>query len=210
MCGAVLLWEFKMSKLILMEKNTLGRLVQHLDNGFICISASRDGYSEEANRKRTREMQQQLKQFKLGYWKTRGGYIEKNEKTQQDIAVYEDSFLVPYSKNLGMSFEQFESTLAALGDEYEQQAILVKQPAPAKNAYFLYLEASGSPEKIEQVGSKITTENALQYFTKLKNGKKFAIAESSNRSCQIFMESPNSSFEAQMFALNKQKWFTGF
>lgn len=40
----------------LIEKNTLSRLNTHMENGFVCISASRGNLSAKENKQRTQEL----------------------------------------------------------------------------------------------------------------------------------------------------------
>lgn len=191
----------------LIEKNTLSRLNTHMENGFICISASRGNLSAKENKQRTQELKKELEMFQFGYWQTKGGYVEEPKSEVFDevgIEVFEDSFLVPYSDTYG-DFGSFENTMASMGNLYEQDAILVKPQGKSKPAYFLYLDQSKESGKTETLGANISVSQAVQYFTQLKNGKRFVVAES-KQGFALYYGSPSSAFEAQSFALRKQLW----
>ena len=97
--------------------------------------------------------------------------------------------------------------LADLGNMFDQDAILVK-PQGQSSAYFLYLNQSENAGQTENLGSNISVSKAVQFFTQLKNGKRFVVTESQEFNFKLYYESPDSSFEAQSFHINKQFWLT--
>ena len=220
----------------IIEGNSFGRLYQHLQGGFVCISACRETLSDRENDQRTRELRATLKKLQLGYWKTKGGYLEDstetdkiyddNKELMKKLPVYEDSFLVPYFGEYG-DFNEFVLELEELGNKYDQDAILVKPNDKDKSAYFLYQDG-----KIESIGKDIKFSNALQYFSKIRNkdahfslvdlsdeerdelekgkSKKWSWKEGKlvplNENMKFYFESPSSSFSAQSLAINGQYW----
>jgi hypothetical protein len=197
-------------KYILVEKNTLSRLTTHLENGFVCISASRGTLSPQENKYRTKKLKEEIQLLQLGYWQTKGGYLEEppaDSVDQSHIEVFEDSFLVPYSKDYAISFDEFVNMMADLGNMFDQDAILVK-PQGSASAYFLYLNQSENAGQKENLGSNISVSKAVQFFTQLKSGKRFVVTESNKPNFKLYFESPSSSFEAQSFSIRKQHWLT--
>lgn len=106
--------------------NDLSRLITTFKNGAFVISASRDNYSQEENIKRTKNLKQDLINYKLGFRPSAGGFIE-NVGTENEVAVEELSFIVPYNKNQ-MSEEKFLNIAIELCNKYDQESVLVALP----------------------------------------------------------------------------------
>ena len=205
----------------IIEGNSFGQLYQHLQGGFVCISACRLDKSDRENDQRTRELRATLKKLQLGYWKTKGGYLEPtpenneifdgNKELMKKLPVYEDSFLVPYFGEYG-DFNEFVLTFEELSHEYNQDAILVKSNDTDKSAYFLYQDGS-----IENIGKDIKLSNTLLQFSKIRNKDAHAALQkisdeeqgkiiSIDGNYRFYYESPSSSFSAQSLAINGQYW----
>lgn len=101
-------------------ESNLSRVNHHLKNGAVAISASRDVYSPEENRVRTKELRDRLRSSGYSYLVLVGGYHEEAGD------VVETSFLVPYIKNRE-SFPRFVKRMSEFGKQYEQESILVIQ-----------------------------------------------------------------------------------
>lgn len=103
-------------------ESNLSRVNHHLKNGAVAISVSRDVYSPEENRMRTKELRDRLRSSGYGYLVLVGGYHEEAGD------VVETSFLVPCIKNRE-SFPRFVKRMSEFGKQYEQESILVIQPS---------------------------------------------------------------------------------
>lgn len=106
--------------------NDMSRLITTFNNGAMVISASRNEYSQEENIKRTLALKQDLIDLHLGFRPSAGGFIE-NANTENEVAVEELSFIVPYNKNQ-MSEEEFFNIAVQLCDKYGQDSVLIKLP----------------------------------------------------------------------------------
>ena len=107
--------------------NDMSRLITTFNNGAMIVSASRDEYSQEENIKRTKELKQDLINYELGFRPSAGGYIE-NADTENEVAVDELSFIVPYNKNQMSEIAFFDIAVALCG-KYGQDSVLVKLPS---------------------------------------------------------------------------------
>ena len=101
-------------------ESNLSRVNHHLKNGAVAISVSRDVYSPEENRVRTKELRDKLRAEGYGYLALVGGYHEETGD------VVETSFMVPYREKKE-SFSQFLTKMSNLGKQYDQESILVIQ-----------------------------------------------------------------------------------
>jgi len=161
---------------ILTEAN-LNRIINgHDKDGYVMISASRhdcldgiiDNPSAQAiideNNKRTTALKQDIKAYGYSYIPVYGGYRE----TGSEQASIEKSFIVfPYNNISGeyVDFDKFENDMKKSGEEYNQDAILVKKPHA--NPRFFYIN-SGEWDT-QDFGNASINDVQKEYFTALKS-----------------------------------------
>ncbi len=106
-----------------MNETKLGRVYQYSeeDGGFFMLSAFRDTYSYEENVQRTKQLENDLHSYNLGYSQTIGRYVYENGEVSDEY-----SFIVPYYDEY--SVEEFKSIAQKFAKKYEQESYLIKIP----------------------------------------------------------------------------------
>ena len=113
-----------------LTESGLSRLYQHMvEHDSAILSAFRNEYSNEDNYERSRELKAQLLSLGYGVTKVDGSYIE-NFETPEAIEVSEQSLFISNRNDT----TDFKNEIARLGEEYEQDSVLVI-PAGGKDAY---------------------------------------------------------------------------
>lgn len=115
---------------MLTEKN-LNRISKgHETDGYVILSASREGESEQSNNIRTKELRDKLRNTRYSYLPLYGGYKEAG----QDKASLEKSFVVyPFViVDVGTvkttDFDKFKNDMINLAKSYDQDTILLCEP----------------------------------------------------------------------------------
>lgn len=158
------------------KESNWGRITQHIDDGCMMISACRGDKSEAENTKRTDNLAKDLREYKLGYIRILGGYIE-NKDTPDEVEVTEESFFVPKPKD--MYDEEFFDIAIKLCKRYDQDSVLISLPDYTK---FGYYDKKGNFDF--SPGEKFIANDKQigQYFSALVKGarrnKKFAFDDS--------------------------------
>lgn len=117
----------------------------------------------DENNKRTNQLRNDLKSEKYSYIPVYGGYKEEGSET----AKIEKSFIVfPYdiSTKEYRDFNEFKNRMLKLGDDFQQDSILVK--APNENPVYVDC-ATGKPDDYVFTNKKVN-DIAQEYFTALK------------------------------------------
>lgn len=138
-------------------ESSLSRVNHHLEKGAVAISACRDIYSPAENSKRTKELRDKLRAEGYGYLALVGGYHEETGD------VVETSFMVPYMEKKE-SFSQFLTKMSSLGEQYEQESILVIRP----NEVY-YMDPKTGKKTLSFSGVKFDQPDSI-YFSMLARG----------------------------------------
>lgn len=143
------------------NESSLSRVWQHFNNpdkSVALLTAFRGNNTYEENVARNRALAAKIRSAGYGFFYVDGFWIE-NEGTDQEQKVKEDSlFVIAPGKDA-----KFADTIHELGNEYQQDAVLVKDAAGIRLIY-------GDGQEI-----KLNTLNpgALgSMYTKLRNNKK--------------------------------------
>lgn len=162
------------NKVNALDESNWSRVVSHVENGCMFISAYRDENTREENEQKTKELITMIRDKGLGYIPIFGGYVE-NKDTDNEVNVVEESFIVPQQH---LSDEEFFEFAIECCKKFNQDSVLISLPGYCD---FGYYNKSGkldfSPgEKMIFSDSKIK-----EYFSMLKYGsrhhRKFAFAE---------------------------------
>ena len=114
----------------LLKESGLSRLLGHMmDHDSAIFSAFRGEYSRKENYERSRELRARLLEQGYGVTKVDGSYIE-NFNTPEALEVSEQSLFVSNRYD----DPEFFSNIAELGEEYEQDSVLLI-PVGGKDAY---------------------------------------------------------------------------
>lgn len=174
------------------NESNWGRIIQHIDNGCMMISACRGDKTEEENAKRTDQLAKDIRESNLGYIRILGGYIE-NKGTDNEKEVTEESFFVPKNKN--MSDEDFFDIAIKLCKKYNQDSVLVSLP---KYTDFGYYDKNGDFDFSPGEKFIANDKNIGEYFSALVYGprskEKFAFSELKTE--WLAVRHPSSSYQA--------------
>lgn len=175
-----------------MNESNWGRIIQHIDNGCMMISACRGDKTEEENAKRTDQLAKDIRSNGLGYIRILGGYIE-NKGTDDEKDVTEESFFVP--KNKDMNDEDFFNIAIELCKKYNQDSVLISLP---KYTDFGYYDKNGNFDFSPGDKFIANDKNIGEYFSALvygpRSGKKFAFSELKTE--WLAVRHPSSSYQA--------------
>lgn len=168
-------------KTFLQEAKGLTQILKHTKNANIAILTAFRGldtdqeYTESElnkhladNRARNKKLATEIRRAGYGFTKVKGSYPEKiNGK---DVRVDEESFFI--TDNNTNAKEHLKDLAIRLGRKYNQDSVLFKEQDG--DAVLLGTNTTGYPGlgKEERLG-KWHTNKVSDYFTKLKNGKKF-------------------------------------
>ena len=141
--------------------NDLSRLITTFKNGAMVISACRDEFDKKENLKRTLELKSDLKAKNLGFRPSAGGFIE-NIGTENEIAVEELSFIVPYNKNQ-MSEQEFFDIAVELCNKYGQESVLIMLPS-LNNAKPFWVDKSGN--NVQNFEKDFRLAKKTDYYTR--------------------------------------------
>lgn len=132
-------------------ESSLSRLYTHImDHESAILSAFRGEYSNEANYERSRELKAKLLAHGFGVTKVAGSYIE-NFETPEAIEVAEQSMFVSNRHD----DDNFIEVVTDLGEEYEQDAVLVI-PREGMGAY---LVGTNESNEFPPMGKQISVGN---------------------------------------------------
>lgn len=182
------------------NESNWGRITQHIDNGCMMISACRGERTEEENKKKTDELQNDLRSMKYGYIRILGGYIE-NKGKDDEKEVTEESFFVPKPKDV--SDEDFFNDAIKLCKKYGQDSVLISLPDFCD---FGYYDKNGNFDF--SPGDKfIANDKEIgEYFSQLvrgsRAGKKFAF--STLKTEWLAVRHPNTHVQAIWMAKSKE------
>lgn len=157
------------------NESNWSRVLQHINDGCMMISACRGENTEEENAKKTDELAKDIRAKGLGYIRILGGYIE-NKGTDEETEVTEESFFVP--KNKDMEDEEFFNIAIDLCKKYNQDSVLISLPDYTD---FGYYDKSGNFDFSPGEKFIANDKEIGQYFSALvggnRGGKKFAFSE---------------------------------
>lgn len=157
------------------KESNWSRIVQHIDDGCMMISACRGDKSEKENAKRTDSLATDIRNENLGYVRILGGYIE-NKGTEDEQEVTEESFFVP--KNKDMSDEEFFDIAIKLCKKYNQDSVLISLP---NYTQFGYYDKNGNFDFSPGEKFIANDKDIGEYFSALVSGsranKKFAFQD---------------------------------
>lgn len=141
---------------------SLSRVWQHTqsDRPIALLTAFRGEFGQADNIKRNKTLAAQVRKLGYGFFFVDGYWIE-NQGTPEEIHVSEDSLFVIAPEG---SDEKFRQQMIALGTEYNQDGVLVKDKDGAK----VYDKSGGV---MFDVG-ELKPGKAGEMYTKLRNNKK--------------------------------------
>lgn len=163
----------------------------HLENGFVILSAFRSEYTLSENRKRTRNMKNDIRDAGFGFIPVVGGYREiikqdnpnwekadviSGKENERIYQTTEESVLVPNydmkTKEPFSDFENLRKLAIKLGQKYDQDTVLISPPQ-GKAHYVItsdrYASSVGSTVgSVDMQFDKMSLANiADAYFTSL-------------------------------------------
>lgn len=157
----------------ILTETSLGRVWKHFnddDTAVAILTAFRGSNTYEQNVKRNRSLASQLKSLGYGYFFVDGFWIE-NMGTPEEQKAPEDSIFV-----IGRASDSnFVKNIHRLGNEYEQDAVLVKD---GKGTRVIFKDGGTkelgkmSPGTLADTYSKISGRNLDPGYTSLRTGKK--------------------------------------
>lgn len=170
--------------------NRIGKHFNDPRSEVVIVSAERhkDGESEqeskERNSRQTAMLKKHLDDNKFSYVPVKGGYIE-NKGEPDEVATHERGFMVinhPDSPNYRKEgiLDHFKKISGhspisnERGENIEQEAIIHK-PAGSTESHMHTISGHNAGESFS-VGS-FHKDSKSQYFTELKNGKRFELRE---------------------------------
>lgn len=162
-----------LGRLLSLAGNKLSRIYSSWDTcPLCCISASRDNLSEEENKKRTESLKKDLSKVKVGAKPAFSivpiieYYKEESQKT-----LSERSFLILARK--GTSVKKFNDLMEKLGNKYEQDSVLIRNPGQ-DNVQYLYTNDTKEHKRgdIESLGHFLPNMIAGYVSKFMKKNKK--------------------------------------
>tara|TARA_Y100000034_G_scaffold19103_1_gene21373 strand:+ start:841 stop:1443 length:603 start_codon:yes stop_codon:yes gene_type:complete len=189
-----------------LAESGFSRLYGHiLDHDSAILSAFRDQYSTEDNYERSRELKAKLLARDYGVTKTVGSYIE-NFETPEAVEVVEQSLFV---SNHNDDPEFFE-IIAQLGEEYEQDAVLMIPQGGGiegeKEAYLLGTSPEGEypPYGKEDSVGKLKMGEEAEFMSKIK-GRPFTFKPKKEELETYQKLSKNSRWSVKVLAEKTKK-----
>jgi len=144
-----------------LNESSLSRVWQHFDNpdrSVALLSAFRGEFDREENIERSKELAAQIRGMGYGFFYVDGFWIE-NPGTDREQKVQEDSLFV----TAPATDRDFAERIHQLGNQYEQDGVLVKDAAGVRIIY-----RNGSVETKERLSM-----GSLGYvYTRLRNNRK--------------------------------------
>lgn len=110
---------------------TLGRLVQHVQNGdcLAFISAERDDVEKEVNVENTKALRNYAsnlaRSLKLGYFKAKGGYVELKDDGSKKNVDGENSIIIFAPSD---QFEIVKEFAISMGIKFKQDSVMLVDP----------------------------------------------------------------------------------
>lgn len=145
---------------------SLSRVWQNLNNPdmcMICISADRDEIKDFKERKKRRiDIERDIQNARFGFIKVKGGFTE-NKDTENEVDVFEKSFLITFKKD---RLDEAMLVFTKLAKKYNQDSFLLVSDGESK-----YIDKNG--KEVLKLG-KWRPKQVDEYFTQLKNGRKFS------------------------------------
>lgn len=162
----------------LME-TTLNRVqTKHAADGYFIVSASRNTFSDQENKRRTDDLEADLRAYgKYSYLPVTGGFIEtrhpdpEHPETEVKVEVTERAFLVMSRRPLDTPAARAQYMMNMLDDaralcaKYAQDSVLIQLPGH----HPMYLTASGAVDGVFD-GTPKFNDLVKIYFTKLHRG----------------------------------------
>ena len=134
-----------------LHEATFARLVKKMEQQPIgVITAFRSCRSKEVNRKRNKALEGDLRAAGIQHYKALGRYIE-GFKTDKEIPVDEEVFIVFYPKAKDGDSEELLKVLKRLGYKYNQDSILFKPAGDSEG----YLYRTQDEDRDCEVGTPI-------------------------------------------------------
>ena len=156
-----------------LTESGLSRLYKHMtEHDSAIMSAFRNEYSNKENHERSRELKARLLEQGYGVTKVDGSYIE-NFETPEAIEVSELSLFVSNRHD----DPEFVNNIAGLGENYEQDSVLII-PTGGEAAYlFGTREGNDFPPYHDQVSvGSIKMGEEAEFMSKVK-GRPFVFKE---------------------------------
>lgn len=148
-------------KLNQLTEASLSRVWQHLesDRPVGLLTAFRGEFTRAENVQRNKQLAATLRQAGYGYFFVDGYWVE-NQGTDREVHVAEDSI---FAIGEAGKEEEFKQTIVKLGNQYNQDAVIVKDG----NGIILHTNDGGEIN----LGS-FQPGNLAQAYTKLRTNKK--------------------------------------
>ena len=125
----------------------INRLMNHMkENDFAIMSANRNENTMEQNKQANQKLSSELQSKRAGFVNLIGHWEEIQTGQQgETVDVKEQSFFIP--KPEGMDTDEFKEWIVGLGDEFEQDAVLIGTPEEGAALYYMggRVEKKGRP-----------------------------------------------------------------
>jgi len=143
------------------EKQSLSRVKQHSEKGFVMMSAFR-GDDEKKNKENHKKLLADLKSAKLGYFVVDGVYKYDDGTIGKELSVF-----VAWNKEKYSNFTDMLRVMKKLGKKYNQESILIKYPhdSDKEGAAVLYYPVE---HKEEIIGKKVGLDKISFAYSKLR------------------------------------------
>ena len=142
------------------NESSLSRVWQHFDNpdrAVGILTAFRGEHTRDENLSRNKSLAASIRKLGYGFFYVDGYWVE-NQGTPEEVAVAEDSiFVVGRADDLA-----FAENLHRLGNQYNQDAVLVKD---ANGTRLIFKDGT------EQALGNLSPGGLGQAYTKLRNNK---------------------------------------
>lgn len=141
----------------------LSRVKQHVEERAVAmLSAFRDEFSLDQNRKRNKSMEQAIRKAGYGFLRIDGGWVEEQEDGTKKKVKEESFFVIGPESNA----DEFKRFILNLGARFDQDAVLYV-PAETDIAYGIDTGARGTKGKAEKIG-KFSPKAAEDFWSNLR------------------------------------------
>lgn len=154
---------------------TLGRLVQHVQNGdcLAFVSAERDDVEKEVNVENTKALRNYAsnlaRSLKLGYFKAKGGYVELKDDGSKKNVDGENSIIIFAPSD---QFEIVKEFAISMGIKFKQDSVMLVDPTGIAKWIATRPDSSVGSQvgKSEKIVGKFNAKQIGLYYSKV--GKK--------------------------------------
>lgn len=149
------------------DESSLSRVWKHANNGFAILTAFRDEYDDEENKKRNRKLQKEIRSRGYGYFKLDGHWVENiDDDDKENVDVAEESFFIPIGDKDTETFEQDIMDFIHWDSELPQDAAVIKTPDDDE-VHLLWKNGDKDP-----IGN-FKPDSVAQAYSKMKGGRTF-------------------------------------